>query len=508
MICKILKDKVTVSIIGMVLTFPFFALLCSSIWDPVPVRAVGQEFNFPQEWINANANEDQYRNYFEALQSNPEFIATYPDEYVVMFSEVSQNAIRVVISEPETFYTRYVSWTGETWDFYTGKISENTVAPSLLGEYLFTTRSEISPANNTSQVVNCVGMVTSGSNVGWFFGASYIYQGSPFVGTSARAYAVFTGTNQHPFDPIIDPIYNATYSLYINEQEFVQWLINNGRYTEINSAMLSNHVSDAVGIFRKYGGNNTAFARLLKQFFDLRNIGQGVSDYNVAISKIRELYREFEAERKQELLDKFYGRTEDTENIKPDTNETNNTLITNLSTDDIYTQLLRDILRALIAMQNNLGDLLISINDKLDNLDNTVNIVNDSGIEDIDFSQLWVYDSDAFDDDLQTFSEDVASVQQLPVQYVTTISQNALMPERMLSDKDSLSVNIPNISGFTVSNNGKAYSTQTTTYNLKSSDYPWLDPLVKKIKRFTGIMLIIGYLVHLRYKIPELVRGE
>lgn len=477
--------------------------------DISTASAVGQEFNFPQEWINTSVNADQYRNYFDSLQSNPEFIATYPSEYVVMLSSVSDNQITAYIIEPETFYTYNQSWSGEVFDFYTGKFSRNTVAPSLLNQYQFTTNSEISPNDNSSQLYNCAGMKTNSSGAySWFYGSSFYYRGSLTVGTYFYPVAVFTGTNEHPFDPIIDPIYNATYSLYINDQEFVQWLLNNGRYVEINNSMLSNHVGDTVGIFKKYGGNNTAFARLLKQFFDLRNIGQGVSDYNVAIAKIRELYREFEAERKQELLNKFYGRTEDTQNIKPDTNETNNTLITNLSTDDIYTKLLRDILRALIAMQNNLGDLLISINDKLDNLDNTVNIVNDSGIDDLDFSSLWVYDSDAFNDDLETFSEDIASVQRLPVQYVSTIGQNNLMPERMLSDKDSLTVNLPNIAGFTVTNNGKTFSTQTTSYTLKSTDYPWLDPVVKKIKRFAGIMLILGYLVHLRFKIPEIVRGE
>lgn len=477
--------------------------------DIKTASAVGQEFNFPQVWISTDVNADQYRNYFESLQSNPEFISTYPADYVVMLSGVSQNQIHVCIMEPETFYTFYQGYSGSTFDFYTGKFSDNDVSPSLLSSYLFTTRSEIAPADNASQVFNSMGMVTDyQARYSWINGSAIVYRGELSMSMYQYPVAVFTGTNEHPFDPIIDPIYNATYSLYINDQEFVQWLLNNGRYVEINNSMLSNHVGDTVGIFKKYGGNNTAFARLLKQFFDLRNIGQGVSDYNVAIAKIRELYREFEAERKQELLNKFYGRTEDTQNIKPDTNETNNTLITNLSTDDIYTKLLRDILRALIAMQNNLGDLLISINDKLDNLDNTVNIVNDSGIDDLDFSSLWVYDSDAFNDDLETFSEDIASVQRLPVQYVSTIGQNNLMPERMLSDKDSLTVNLPNIAGFTVTNNGKTFSTQTTSYTLKSTDYPWLDPVVKKIKRFAGIMLILGYLVHLRFKIPEIVRGE
>ena len=83
-----------------------------------------------------------------------------------------------------------------------------------------------------------------------------------------------------------------------------------------------------------------------------------------------------------------------------------------------------------------------------------------------------------------------------------------IIPKRTLRALLNITVNIPNMSGFTVSDDGKSFSTQTTTYVISSNDYPWLDPLVKKIKRFSGILLILGYLVSLRYRLPEIVRGE
>ena len=255
---------------------------------------------------------------------------------------------------------------------------------------------------------------------------------------------------------MLDPLYTATYDLSINEKEFVKWLIDTRKYTDIVSDMLSSHVADTVSIFKRFGGNNQVFSLSLKQYFDKTNIGQTIKDYNTVVSKIRQLYRQFETERKQQLLDKFYNRTDDTDNIKPLTSDTNNSLIIDSSSDDIVTKLLRDILRSLIALPHNMRDFAFMIIDRLDSLDNTVNIVNDSGIAPLD--DLWSYSQSDFDDDLNQFSADVAESQQLPVSYVSDINNNPLMPEKMLSDKDSLTVNIPNMSGFTVSDDFKSFS--------------------------------------------------
>ena len=309
-----------------------------------------------------------------------------------------------------------------------------------------------------------------------------------------------------PYNPIIMPIYQAVYSLNIQKEEFIKWLIDNKKYVDIADSLVENRVSGFVDIFQRYGANANAFSYNVKQFFEFIGIGQTVSDYGAVLEKTRSLYREYQRSVRQQLIDHYNNKVKDTLNIKPVTNDNNTSLITDTGEDTVVVRLLRDILRSLISLPVNIGDLIRTLEVKVDGLDNSVIIANDGGSTDLSF--LWTYSSNDFDDDLLNFSSDVAEFQQLPLQYLTNINENPLMPEKLLNDKDNLTVNIPNMSGFTVSDDGKSFSTQTTSYVISSNDYPWLDPLVKKIKRFSGILLILGYLVSLRYRLPEIVRGE
>lgn len=309
-----------------------------------------------------------------------------------------------------------------------------------------------------------------------------------------------------PYDPILSPILDYPYNLDIQSQGFVEWLISTGKYTEINDAILSNHVSGFVDIFRQYGGSSSFFKRYCKGFFDFNNIGQGVSDYNLILKKTKALYQEYLRLKNDTVGNHLAPRVEST--IVPETNDSNTVLVTNAVDDTTIISLLRDILRSLIALPNTLNDLTQLILNKLDSLDLTTNIVNDGGSGITDFSDLYIYDVDAFNNDLADFEADIEDVQSVPMGYISTINQNRFMPENMLEDKNSLTVNVPTITGFTVGGNGSTYSTQTGSYVLRSVDYPWLDTVAQKIKRFGSIILIIGYLVHLRYRIPELIRGE
>lgn len=311
-----------------------------------------------------------------------------------------------------------------------------------------------------------------------------------------------------PFNPVLDPILNTPYNLKIQSEGFVEWLLNTGKYLEIKSELLENHVGGWVNIFAEYGSNSKWFRDVAIQFMASNRITMGIEDANLALSKTKALYQEYLSLKNDTYRNHLQRRTWDTNNIVPVTNDTDNILIVDTPSDTIDISILRDILRALINTGNIINDNFNILFDKLDNLDNTVNIVNNGGDDLVDFSPLWTYSIDVFNDDLQNFVEDVEDVQNVPQGYIDTINQNALMPENMLADKNSLTVNIPTITGFTTANNGITYSTQTGTYTLHSSDYPWLDPIVQKIKRFGSIILILGYLVHLRYRIPELVRGE
>lgn len=340
----------------------------------------------------------------------------------------------------------------------------------------------------------------------YFYGRLRNKGDGPFqnVYNNLSDYAIFP--LQPVFNPIINPLYRYNYALNVNVEKFSQWLVETGKYKEIASELAENRVTGLVSIFAQNGANNNSFVDSLKQYFKYISIAQYVDDYGAVVNKIRSLYQEFQKQEKDKLMDIFFHRTEKTDNIKPVTNDDDLTLITNSDDDTVIVKILRDILRSLISLPNNISNLINSLSVQVEGLENTVNVVNQSGLPDL--STLWSYSNNDFDDDLLNFSSDVAEVQQLPVSYLTNINENPLMPEKMLNDKDDLTVNIPNMSGFTVSDNGNSFSTQTTSYVISSNDYPWLDPLVKKIKRFSGILLILGYLVSLRYRLPEIVRGE
>lgn len=309
-----------------------------------------------------------------------------------------------------------------------------------------------------------------------------------------------------PYDPILSPILDYPYNLDIQSQSFTEWLIDTEKYLDIYHSLQANHVAGFVDVFREYGGSSSFFKRYCKGFFDFNNIGQGVSDYNLILKKTKALYQEYLRLKNDTVGNHLAPRVESS--IVPDTNDNNTVLVTNTLDDTTIISLLRDILRSLIALPNTLNDLTQLILNKLDSLDLTTNIVNDGGSGITDFSDLYIYDVDSFNNDLANFQADIEDVQNVPQGYIDTINQNSLMPENMLEDKNSLIVNVPTITGFTVGGNGSTYSTQTGSYVLRSVDYPWLDTAVQKIKRFASILLIMGYLVHLRYRIPELVRGE
>lgn len=484
--------------------FPFFfsfLFLFFFKFDVVHCDEYIDNYNFPEKWYYAVADSDTYDSYYSSLLENPVF-SEFSDEYFISLSS-SGNFLDVLIVQPDFLYD--FSSSSSTYILAYGKYCYSTVPKSQLNSFNFTVHAGDLIDYNIPNSLQ-YSKSESDSSVEYRFGRSYFYNPSyPVMSASCLSDAVYYH-KKPPYNPIISPLYEAVYSQNIDKEKFIEWLIKNGRYVEILSDLTENRLSGFVDIFQRYGANSNAFGFNIKQFFKYYGIGQTISDYNTVLNKTQSLYREYQQYVRQSLVEHFNDRTHGTSNIKPDTNSDNTSLITNSDSDTVVILILRDILRSLIALPNNISDLLNSLDVNLDSLENTVNVVNQSGVPDL--SEMWIYSDSDFDVDIYNFSNDIAEIQQLPLSYLSEINNNPLMPEHMLSDKDSLSVNIPNISGFTVSDNGKSLSTETTTYTLKSDQYPWLDAVCKKIKRFSSILLIIGYLIHLRNKIPDIVRGE
>ena len=486
----------------LVSTFLFvFSVVPSA---PLTVSALSP-FPIPENRIIVGdvITEDIVHTFTETLLSNYNFIDSGLDStkcFAFLFVDGNNDLQAWVLDDSSDTY-KYVSFKNKTYSCY---YSQPYLSCSVNKSTGIVNSCNIK--SNTGYYVDTMAYIDNRYTNGSIrdHGSGGAQGGFDNSGNGYTNYAVFPLVPA--FNPIINPLYRYNYSLNVNVEKFSQWLIETGKYKEIVEELAENRVTGLVSIFAKNGANNNSFADCLKQYFKYISIAQYVDDYGAVVNKIRSLYQVFQKQEKDKLMDIFFHRTEKTDNIKPVTNDDDMTLITDTSDDNVIVRILRDILRSLIALPQNMHDMTLMIINNLDGLDNTVNIVNNSGTPFL--NELWSYSPDDFNNDLNQFSGDVAEIQQLPVSYVSEINNNPLMPEKMLADKDSLSVNIPNMSGFTVSDDGKTFSTQTTTYNLKSTQYPWLDPLVKKIKRFSSILLIIGYLIHLRYKMPEIIRGE
>lgn len=484
---------------------PFFTavvIFCFSAC-PLSVSALSP-FPIPDKRIivGSRITNDIINTFVDTLSENETFVSSGLDKskcFAFMHFDYNDNLVAEVLDDTGTF--KYVASSNLTYSCY---YTQPFISCSLNKVTGFCDSCHLN--SNTGFYVTTLCYIDDRYTNGELrdYGSGGFQYGSDNSGNGYSDYAIFPLVA--PFNPIVNPLYRYNYSLNVNVEKFSQWLIETGKYKDIVEELAENRVTGLVSIFAKNGGNNNSFADSLKQYFKYISIAQYVDDYGTVVNKIRLLYHEFQKQEKDKLMDIFFHRTEKTDNIKPVTNDDDLTLITNSDDDTVIVKILRDILRSLIALPNNISNLINSLSVQVDGLENTVNVVNQSGLPDL--SSLWTYNNNDFDDDLNNFSSDIAEVQQLPVSYLTNINENSLMPEKMLNDKDNLTVNIPNMSGFTVSDDGKSFSTQTTSYVITSNDYPWLDPLVKKIKRFSGILLILGYLVSLRYRLPEIVRGE
>lgn len=494
---------------------PFFTAIIiffSAAETVFPLSAAETVFPYPTDnyVVQGLFDEKTYKNAIYSLYQNPTmktegFDSSNSD--IMIYHNPDDNTFNIFVFNSSKSLVSYVS------DYDNHSVSYLTLSPN--SRYIQSSISAVDFNNLSSVSLNIRNdygddgvVICYDSSTKLYRPAYRMWLSMSWWITSFRPYdsLIFSHNLDKGFDPVISPLYQAVYSLSIEKEEFIKWLIDNEKYVEIADSLVENRVSGFVDIFQRYGANTKAFAYNVKQFFEFIGIGQTVSDYGAVLEKTRSLYREYQQYLRQQLINHYNNKVKDTLNIKPLTNDNNTSLITDSSDDTVVIRLLRDILRSLISLPVNIGDLIRTLEVKLDGLDNSVIIANDGGSSDL--SVLWTYNNNDFDDDLINFTLDIAEVQQLPLQYLANINENPLMPEKMLNDMDNLTVNIPNISGFTVFDDGKSFSTQTTSYTVSSDDYPWLDPLVKKIKRFSGILLILGYLVSLRYRLPEIVRGE
>lgn len=492
-----IKNKLIAVIIALVFTVTGASVVFAS---ELPT-------SFPQQF------PDEIQGYFDDILNN-DGMSYFDGQVTIIITPNQQGSVRgLVLSVVENYDLPAIQWVRDHGECWVGNYALFQGTPNNLDSCVFDYHT-YDPTVEQWGIVKWDNIQNYECIMGYVDNGSYIQNG-----LDHNFYYLLTVENSYQAE--YDVINMPFFSLDIDG--FEEWLINNDKVSvdvSTGGASVGGKIPAYIGVqklksylkfYKDFGSSNANFAKKIWSWFSYMNIvGQTQDNINVLKSTTDMLYQEYINYRSgTHAYWPSATKIQERQSIDTVTDDNNITLITDDSTDTLDISILRDILRGVISISNNIIETGSRIIEKLEQLEFVVNVSNGGGSSpEIDLSSLYLYDSDSFADDLQTFQTQIEDVQNVPQGYIDTINQNALMPENMLSDKNSLSVNIPTITGYTISDNGNTYSTQTGTYTLKSSDYPWLDSIVQKIKRFGSILLILGYLVHLRYRIPELIRGE
>ena len=481
--------------------------LCSGLLPcllPVYDVSAATVGSFPDSFVDSSVTAQTYEPYMTAIRQNQSLMNSEYDSLYVCFGSIDSNQRAYTFIFSPEYADEFVKYNRSMVVYYGTYAGNDNVAADNLDDYVFTFTSIDSLPVSVSGGVDRNSVVANSSNTSpYVVGASYDNNGISYNYSTQIKYIEKIQLVPE-FDPILSPILDYPYNLNIQSQGFTEWLINTQKYKEIYTSMIANHVSPFVDLFSQYGGSLTFFRKYVKQYFDLIHIGDGISDYGVILKKTRDLYQEYLKLKNDTVGNHLAPRVSST--IEPETNDYNQTLITNTGNDSEVEKILRDILRTLLSFPSTWYDLHQQLMHKLDELQLTTNIVNDGGSNDLDL--LFDYDEAEFSSDWNSFEDAVNDEVNSKTALVDSINSRSVMPENMLSDQDSFSLTVPLINGYNVSRDGSRYTTSIGNYTFDISQHPEFDAVFKKIKRFSGIILIIAYLVSLRFRIPRIVRGE
>lgn len=485
-----------------------FSLLGSGLFFfsslAIPVDRVNAVVgSFPDSFVASGVDSSVYEPYLEALKDNQSVVNSGYDELYVCFSTINATyGCNTFIFSP--LYSEDFTKNGRNMTVYYGVYTQNVnIKLEDMDDYVFTFNSIDSlPSSDPGTAQNSV--LANVNNTTPYQTSVCWYSNNTVTYGHGSNPCKFISKLSPTFDPIIGPLLDYPYNLDIQSQSFTEWLISTQKYKEINDSMLANHVSPFVELFNQYGGSSSFFVKVIKQFFDFSHIGDGISDYQIILRKTRQLYQEYLRLKNDTVGNHLLPKVSST--IEPDTNDSNQTLITNTVNDTEIEKLLRDILRTLLSFPSTWYDMHQQLMIKLDQLDLTTNIVNDGGTNDLDV--LFNYDQDEFDSDWNSFEDLINDDINSKTALIDSINNRSVMPENMLSDQTTFSLTVPFIDGYTVSQDGSEYTTNIHNYTFDMSEHTTFDAVFKKIKRFIGVIMIIAYLVSLRFRIPRIVRGE
>ena len=328
----------------------------------------------------SNLSQDQVLSIYSALVSNPNIsqVGADPSDLLVFcWKYPSTNQLSIYIcSRQYCISCDYARVFSSSNSHAVGAWITTTFSDSYAGLQTmnFTVQSVDLSTNNS---FSCIIMNTAYNNV---FMQATCYFSMNFIGNPDYS-KLFSYVYNYslPFNPdYIEVPVGFSYDV----DDFYTWIINNNKLSQLPAYIVQAKLKSFLEFYKNFGSSNNFFISKIADWFSFVSIpSQSLDNIRSLKSATDKLYQEY-LDYRSSTHAYWPGATklQERDDIDTVTNNNNTTLITDDQSDDIYTKLLRDILRGIISISNNVVQGTADIVNKLDHLNFTVNVANNGGL--------------------------------------------------------------------------------------------------------------------------------
>lgn len=339
--------------------------------------------------------------YLEELKQNPNF-DDFSGRVSVLFTPLQNGGVRALILQVSyTTELPPIQWARDHGYVYAGSYAWVVATPSTLSTVNFS----LVPFDSSVEQPNIV----KWDNIDHYeCGYGYIQDGTyNFTGTDHNLVYLFSFDNEASS---LSPDYlEVPVGFDFGVDDFYTWIINNNKLSELPSYIVQSKLKSFLNFYKSFGSSNSFFISKIVDWFNYVSIpNQTLENIRSLKSSTDKLYQEYLNYRSSTHA-YWPGATklQERDSIDTVTNNNNTSLITDDANDDIYTKLLRDILRGVISISNNVVQACSNIVTKLDQLDFTVSVSNNGGVSSTNFDPIL----NKMDDIIDALGSDTVSVE-------------------------------------------------------------------------------------------------
>lgn len=462
-----------------------------------PVFASDIQYSFSP----SNAVESDYSVWFNAFLENS-FLDDFDGKVNFYVTQSRYGGVYVfIILDP-------VRVSNNNNDFWYGSYYWNTFNSTDSLKNNNFTFTDVDPSNYTD-FYWCIYRSSSSSSFYDFGEIKFSPNGPVLYAPQFKSFACFSFSNEKIYNPDDYQVVNPFFSLDVDD--FYTWLVNNDKIQvsgDSGGVSVGGKIPSYIGVqklksfltfYKNFGSSNQSFVRHIVDWFSFMNIASQTKDnINILKSTTDALYQEYINYRSgTHAYWPTATKIQKRQNIDTVTDDDNTSLITDDNSDTLDISLLRDILRGVIAISNNLIDGVSKIVSALNQLDFTVNVANDGGVG-FSASDIWgsgdITESENYLSLTAAFMDkgvDVSAAENMKINYLDNATQ-----------QNSFTVSVVMPDQFV---NGQ-FTEKTVTHTIDNTSKMYNTLLL--FRKLIAFAVIVYFAIRIRFELPNLIRGE